>query len=523
MVLGDSRSASQESSLAGIPRRWAVFAVAWALLSLLSICWSLATPVSASPDEPAHIVKAASVVRGQFVGEYSEFGHVVQVPRYVASTQAQTCFAFHPQVSAACAVPLEGEPAALIDSTTTAGLYNPVYYVLVGWPTLIFDDATGLYVMRIVSAMLCALFLACAIMIASTFRSSWLPIAAIGIAVSPMLLFLAGTVNPSALEASTTLAAFAAMTAIVLRPDRALLAERCGILAVSAAIAINARALSPLWLAVAILAPLILAAPGVLGGLIRTRPVLWSAGITALASAFAVSWIVGVNSLASGLGNDNSFQQYPGEGSSPLSGFLLVVRDTFDFAEGMIGIFGWLDTPAPNAVYFIWAALTGALLLAAFALLRSRALIFAVTLAGAFVFLPAIVQGAYINGGGIIWQGRYSLPLFAMLVFGLAAAISEQVRPSMSYTRRLVLIVAGSWLVAQALAFATTLRRYAVGTDGTWGEMLGTPEWSAPGGNLAAIICFIAVAGATAYLWWRSSIPRRPARVRTPASERAGR
>ena len=46
-------------------------------------------------------------------------------------------------------------------SETTAGAYPPLYYLLVGWPSRIMSAADGLYVMRIVSALLCAtLFIA---------------------------------------------------------------------------------------------------------------------------------------------------------------------------------------------------------------------------------------------------------------------------------------------------------------------------------------------------------------------------
>ena len=129
MATADPSSTSQRPRLRAIPARWSVFAISWALLAVLSIAWAVATPVSASPDEPAHMVKAASVARGQLVGEWSELGQVVQVPLTFAYTHSRTCTAFQPGQSADCQVELGGDTSGLNDSTTTAGLYNPVYDV----------------------------------------------------------------------------------------------------------------------------------------------------------------------------------------------------------------------------------------------------------------------------------------------------------------------------------------------------------------------------------------------------------
>lgn len=48
---------------AGADRR--VFWWSWGVLWLLASVWALANPLMASPDEPAHVVRAASLVRGQ--------------------------------------------------------------------------------------------------------------------------------------------------------------------------------------------------------------------------------------------------------------------------------------------------------------------------------------------------------------------------------------------------------------------------------------------------------------------------
>ncbi|SDS28468.1 DUF2142 domain-containing protein [Microterricola viridarii] len=488
------------------PRARTLFWVSWLLASLLSIAWAIATPVAASPDEPAHMVKAASVVRGQFVGEPSSLGHIVQVPNYVAVTHAETCFAFKPGVTADCVDALAGDGGAIVDSTTTAGLYNPVYYLLVGWPSLIFGTEFGLYAMRAMSAVLFSLFLALTVVTVSGWRRPALPLAALAVATAPMLLFLGGSVNPNAVETSATLAAFAGMLGVVLHPSRSLLAQRSMIVLAGSVVAANTRGLSMLWVFLAIALPLVLASWAEIRELLRQRPVQWAIGGTAVGVGFALVWLLRSNSLTAAVELEDNFQTFPGVGTHPIAGFLMTLRDTFGYAQGMIGNFGWLDTPAPLGVYFIWSVLCGAILLAGFAVLRGRRAVFAAALAACFFLLPPVIQGAYITGGGIIWQGRYNLPLFAMAVLGVVAVISAGIRAEGAAARsvllRLGLIVWLLWAIAQFASFADAMRRYAVGAGGAWKQLLTAPDWAPPGGTLPWLAVFAVLVCATAWLGW---------------------
>src|SRR6059058_2800527 len=55
------------SSLRSTPR--GRFAVTFVLVAVLTGVWGLATPLFANADEPAHVVRAASVARGELVGK----------------------------------------------------------------------------------------------------------------------------------------------------------------------------------------------------------------------------------------------------------------------------------------------------------------------------------------------------------------------------------------------------------------------------------------------------------------------
>jgi hypothetical protein len=474
--------------------RWRPFLVIWVLLALLSALWSLATPLGASPDEPAHLAKAASVVRGEFLGRSTPTGEIVDVPRYIAFTQAQTCFAFESEVTADCSPTLTGDPDASVTTTTSAGRYNPVYYLLVGWPSLILHDQVGIYAMRIVSGLISSLFLALAAVQLLTLRRRLVPLLAFAVAVTPMVLFLDSVVNPNSLEVTATLATFVTMFLVVRHPDPALLPARAISVVVSASIAVTMRGLSPLWVLLALAAPLLLISRPLAVELIRSTWVRTAALVIALAAAFAIAWILLSNSLGSGSGVSAGSGPTPGVGDSPLRGFVLVLFGTFDYGRGLVGVFGWLDTPAPEAVFFAWSALFGALVLVTMSVTRGRARILGLVLLLGVVLLPAVLQGIYIHTGGIIWQGRYALPIFVILVLALGLMLGEAL-PDLAPTtvRALALLVTATWAVAQVYSFATALRRYAVGLTGNLAAFVEAPAWSPPLGVIALILLFTAV------------------------------
>ncbi len=488
------------------PRRRSIplkpFFVAWAVLFALTTAWVFATPPSASPDEPAHIVRAASVVRGELVGTPSPAGHIVTVPRYIAESHAVTCFAFNPTVTANCAYTPSADPWESVEAPTTAGLYNPLYYAVVGLPSLVFHDASGIYAMRILSGLLTTLFAALAFAIVATMRNRRVPLLAFAVAVTPMLLFLGGSVNPSALEATATLAVFCGMLAITLSPDASRLTGRAVVVMAGAVVAVNARGLSPLWVALALVVPLLLLADrDALVALLKRRAVIVLIAVVAAGTIAAGLWTVGTNSLANAIEHPDQALSFPGIGASPLVGFQKVFIGTVGYSQGLVGLFGWLDTPAPDVVLYLWGLAIGAIVVGAVVVLRRRRLLVAWLLVAAFLLCPALVQAAYIHGGGMIWQGRYNLPLFLCLIVGLAALLGETAFVRAPYAwRRIAVIVAVGAAGAQFWAFESTLRRYAVGSNGSMRTYLfGQSAWTPPGGTwlwlaLFAVLLVLAAA-----------------------------
>ncbi|MBC7761016.1 MAG: DUF2142 domain-containing protein [Candidatus Saccharibacteria bacterium] len=489
-----------------IARRVKTFAASWAFLAVVATLWALATPIGAAPDEPAHLIKAASVVRGEFIGERVPGGNMVRVPEYIAFSFDQTCYAFHPDVSADCMKAVPGDTDRTVDARTTAGLYNPLYYALIGWPSLLFGDSSGILAMRIVSAILETLFFAISFALISSWHRATIPLVGFAVAVTPMTLFLAGTVNPNSLEISATVAAFVGLWTVLRSASSNAMPLHLSIVFVAASIAANMRGLSLLWLALALGTPLLASKRDALRSLWRQRGTRLAVAGIVITAAAAAAWVISTNSLGAATSEPGAVSNVPGAGSSPWSGFVWTLSSTFEYAKGIVGVFGWLDTPAPDFVYFCWAALAGGLLIVCATVLRGRAALPTLALGSGVLLLPAILQAYYIHAGGIIWQGRYILPLFVCLTVAAGIALSEVVPVNRRLSMRIFASVLALWGLAQFASFATALKRYAVGADADWAALLH-PNWVPPLGIGVLLGCFAALIalGIVAFLlWWRA-------------------
>ena len=496
-------------------RRYPAFLIAWALAAAIATLWAVATPIAASPDEPAHFIKAASVARGDLFapGPPGEPGRS-KVPGIVANTQALTCTAFDANKPASCQADAQRPSHGLVPADTSANRYNPLYYALVGWPSLFLDGNASLYAMRIVSGLLVSAFTALSVMLVAGWRRRLVPMLGLLVASTPTFLFLSGMVNPNALEVAATLAAFTAGLTLVLHPEPTQTRTPAIVLAISGFVAANSRGLSPLWLAVALLACLFVVRPARVRDALRSRATLVAIGVVVAGAISAVGWTMYSGSLPSPDGTVT----YPGVGTSPLTGFLVTVANTFDYGREMVALFGWLDTPAPFVVFFLWSAFIGVGAAAALTALRRRRRVLAVVGMCVFVALPAVVAALYVTTGGYIWQGRYALPLFACLVL-LVSALLPAPRSRGSI---IVATVTAAWAFGQLASFAVALKRYGSGYDASWVVFLRHPLWQPPGGSIglisiaAVVFAAAAVAAAVVARWDDATADARRPRGRAP-------
>ncbi|SDZ41483.1 DUF2142 domain-containing protein [Herbiconiux ginsengi] len=528
MTLAPPAVAPAEAPVA--PRRtvWTSLLLPWLLLAILGSLWALATPIGGSPDEPAHVVKAASVVRGELLPETMvERGGVLHVPAAIAfENQVPSCFAFYADIPASCSPAFEGDPGALVETFSSASLYNPVYYALVGWPSLILPDFTGIYAMRIMSAVLTSFFLATCFWMIGSWGARRLPTLGVMIGITPIVTYLMGTVNPNALEFTAGLALFAGMLSIVLHPNEQLLGGRLALVVISAALVSNSRGISPLWVAVLLVLPLVLLTGRQLGALLK-RPGVWVSilliAITALISGW---WTLSSNSLgtAPSAGPDVA-PPNSGVGLSPIEGFFGLIGDFYGQLRQMVGILGWLDTTLHPVVYYVAYAMFALLVVGVVIFVRGRKLVFVILLAAAFFFLPPLVQAFYVTKGGFIWQGRYTLILLMALLLGMAACIAASDR-FLRWRRSTVpllivaILAAAGWVYVVAYAFATTMRRMASGYKTDWPAMLEPGAWVPPLGSVALIALFTAASvgfGVYVIVGGRDRRPARPTPEPLPA------
>ncbi len=472
-------------ALTATPRRawWLSFVVLFALMT----AWNLATPRFGAPDEPAHVVRATSVVRGQLLGREAngddrvpQGTRFVDVPRSIADGARVGCFAFQPGATADC---LDlSRSSDEVEAPTTAGRHPPLYYAIVGAPSLVVPDARAVWLMRLMTTAIVAAFLASALASARRARVPTLAAAGLAVAVTPMVLFVGGTVSPSGPEIAAAICLWTTGLALLdadFIPAR--LATRAGVAAIVLALA---RQLGPMFLV------LVLAALVGIGGrraldLARDRAVRLWVILTGSAVVLQGLWVLLAKPLDSSTGAATTNTHYTGIELTKLSfgrgGILL---------REMIGVFGWRDTAAPEATYLIWIAALGAVVVLGVVLGARRDLLVVGALLVLSIVIPVISEAREANTVDFFWQGRYTLPLAVGIPIVATWSAARRTEPALDLAR-LGLVLGVALGLAQGLAFLQAERRYSVGAQGElafWRHA----HWTPPGGVGPVTAVFLA-------------------------------
>ncbi|MFD3539294.1 DUF2142 domain-containing protein [Streptomyces sp. NPDC058662] len=464
------------------PKR--LWLVSFALFFTLAGSWAAASPIGSSPDEHAHFIRAAAVARGQIGGPE------VMVPHYVAGIEGEfaetgvrlpewykqlpslhECYSWHEDEPASCAPAVAGSEKT-VQVTTAAGRYHPAYYLATGWPSLLVDGPAGLYLMRLVSALLCSALLAGAVVTASEWRRRSLAVLGVLAAATPMTLYMAGMVNPSGGEIAAGILVWTALLSITMSPDPALLNRRLARLGIGGLVLINIRPLGLIWFAGALVFGLLLARRrGLLGSVLRRKALwLWTALLGA-ASAGALLW--------ARAHPDNSVIDIP-DSLTTVTAAKQTLGNTATYVQQMLGYFGWLDTPAPALTWEVWLGVIAALVVLALAYGRFRETLAVLGMLVGIVLLPVVAQASQAEKIGMVWQGRYLLP-FAVGLPLMAVLICASRAPDRGFPwRRMVGFAAAGLTLANVAAFFWTLRRFAVGTSASW--VPSPAHWAPPGG-----------------------------------------
>lgn len=480
--------------------RWLpTWATAFVLLFGLAACWSIATPMFASPDEATHMVRATAVAHGELFGtKVSDATVRVRVPAGIAREVAQqsTCFELKPSQHAGCApTPNAGGALGYVSITTYVGHYPPLYYGIVGLPTLFTDQTVALYLMRLVSAALSAAFLAAAF--AAAVRATGFVFAPFGVALaaSPMAFFLAGMVNPNGLEISAAICMWSTALAVAGSREIRRSGFLIGWLATSTGVLVQTRGLSPIFASAAAVGIVLLFGWRVWGDV--GRQLLAKAGVVfvGLCSLFALGWFVVIDPT----------RITPATTGPVSTRGVALLSSSFHHYAGMIpqmvGTFGWLDTPSPQPSYDIWYAVLCLAVLFAAARRWWRGLGVLMLLLAANVALPVFAISHAAHRYGLVGQGRDWLPL-AVSVPLVAAYSTRRLVPgdrpltATSATRvyySTALLVAAATLAlatAELGGFLNALHRYRNGLGHAF-KLFGPAGWTPPVSPVVVVLAAV--------------------------------
>lgn len=466
---------------------------------LLIAAWAVSTPIG-STDEPSHIVKAVATVRGEFHGRLvpvtrQEIGFPSQweVPPVMSEFRVPLgfrqpllpCF-FDQTQSPACAQPLPSSWKP-VSALSYVGSFNPTYYAIVGWPSLLLTGDAGVYAMRLFAAAVNAALLGFAGFCLLRSGRGRAGVLALCVAATPMTLFAGSIVNPSGMEICAAILAWCAALSLFTasRPTRHDVSVLLVPLTLGLVLLSEVRLLGPLWVAVILVAALMVSTRQARAALRRDRRVRGAGAVLLLAIGTALWW-----SLTAPL-ELFSLQDAHND-------FLAAVRMVADtipiYLQQMVFLYGWAEAAAPTlSMILVFATLT-VLVVPALSARRYGRLVLLLLIG--MVVLPLAVQGYEMHDLGVQWQGRYQLP-YAVGIPLVAAYAMRLPKPTARWTSAAVVIVQGGCLW-------WTIRRNA-DLGGLWGSLSHwqttwappvTTGWALPIASGVAGMALLAACGA---------------------------
>lgn len=448
------------------------------------VAWAMASPVHSVPDEPDQVRRAASLWDGQILGS-----RVASQPSVVRSIDVDgrwngdviPCFAFHPDTLPADCPPAFPADRSRVSTTTYDGAFPPSFYALVGWPTQLQAGRRGFYGMRLVAAALSAALLASALLALDRVLPRALAVFGVAAATTPMVFFLAGSVNPSGLEISAAVALWAHVLAISSwpshRPSLRLPTSLIVGLAASGGLLTLSRFLSPGFaFLIGVLA--LTAATGTwstLRSLLRDRRLLVAVAVVGICAVGGLALTLSTGALQGLSGG------VPHGVDNP---WLATLGLSSDFLRQMLGWFGWLDTPTSPVTEIGWLLVIGALLGVATVVGKGRTVLALLATILLTVVVPVVIQAPRLLQYGLTWQGRHGLPLAVgvplLAVFAAGQRVTTQTGNGL---RRLAIAGVSVIAVVQVHALWWALHRYVVGLHSRLLGLTGG-RWQPPAGSL---------------------------------------
>ena len=471
-----------------------VFLVCFVAIGLMLGSQALGTPRNAGPDEPAHLIRAAGLVRGQMLGDEGISGsayRVFEVP-YSVTQPEPACFAFQPEVSASCAEVVHFRQTVLVESS--AASYPIWSHILPGVGTLLPGEARTQWAARLLGALVPLLLLATVFArLIRTRRSVHAAVAML--ALTPAAMFSMSVVNPSGTAIAGAFALMVGGLDLLKGEARAGWLFTGGIAAL-----VLPRNDGMLWLVLAVAVVLLVAHAGPRQLWSALAPAQRTVGLVAAAASTGWAALAGTDLVPI----PNALH-----GADLIAA---VVKRTGTHLREAVGVVGWADTDMPASMLYLWWVLLGAMVMTA-VLYGSRRQLAAVALAfGGFVAVPWVLESYVGRSSGLFWQGRYALPVFVAGV--LALGVGDAMSPAQR--RRVTPLLVVGVLAVWNLSFWQQLRRWGVGENGS----LLAWEWDTRATPVPSLLVMSTFAAGSLLLGWmvQSSGSFRSARSAIPRS-----
>jgi Predicted membrane protein (DUF2142) len=490
---------------------------AWLLLVaagfFLAVAWVAASPVGASPDEPAHIAYAWGTATGQTIvneklvtNKRQHTGTLVELPQKLLQYPAPSCYWRHQEKPVNRCSRIPADNLHLVTQTSNMTRYPPLFYAVEGAElrTATALDLSGsrvLYGARLSAAVLSLLTAGFGVfLLARRFPAQVVALATL-LALPPMAWFMTASVNPNGLEITAAFLLAAGVLAVRVDHDTGV-RSLTAILAVPLGILLLAwtRPLSWVWAALILALLLVPTAQRDGGSWIQRLPVR-RLGTVAFAAAVLIltSAIVWFGYAIPLRASEADALTAPASwiALNPVERITLLLLRTGGIFSEVVGSFGWLDTPLPELAVFVW--------------LSVGSVAFAIWLAGRNPVIPRWSAGAVLGLGYLAallneytgawgWQGRYLLPITAAVcVFAVPGLTTGLAR--LSALRPLVAPMMVALVTVNALAVVWFLFRNMYGVRSWEGRRLpstplpvGRPSWVPPLGGQGVVLVLVALA-----------------------------
>jgi len=457
--------------------------IAFLAVLIAEAVWIVTVPPFRGSDEVDHTYRAAGVATGQFhlsQGAAHGRGVLVWVPTDIVIAAQRQCTALIYVGHDNCHPVATSGNRSLV--ATSAGGYDPLFYLVIGTAAKPFHGAAADYAMLAATAILCALLLAVGVgtmTFAGTGRWTNLGVLA---AITPEVLFSGAMPSPNGVEMGLAFILWAALLALVRRSEDPRRQRRLLVVAGTAVVPLTfIRLLGPMWIVLIVGAVVATIGWRRAWDIVREHRGIVStvAAATAVGVCWWAAWQV-IASHTSGVQPDKDRVLW------------ILAFNLPQYTMQMVGAFPWRDEPAPLGIYPLVFFVIVLMLVAAWRKgatprVRRAVLLIAVT----SLLVPVVLSLVFMPSAGAIWQGRYEIP-FVVGILPLCGLVLDEVGFAPVEAPRLIALSSAFLVIAQLACVyhveQLELHRVQSVTDPAW--------WHPPGGVLAALML-----GACAAAW----------------------